>query len=106
MTEEIKEKILKDNTNTEKNPLDDYNIPRAEETAKLPSPRFLKTHLPMSLLPPNLLDTTKVVYVARDPRDVAVSYYHLSKLFKVSEYLGDFKSYWGFFIKDMGESKN
>ncbi|KOB52016.1 Sulfotransferase, partial [Operophtera brumata] len=34
------------------------------------SPRFIKTHLPLSMLPPNLLNTAKVVYVARDPRDV------------------------------------
>ena len=29
--------------------------------------RFIKTHLPLSLLPPELLDTSKVVYVARNP---------------------------------------
>ena len=30
--------------------------------------RFIKSHLPLSLLPHNLLDTAKVVYVARNPK--------------------------------------
>lgn len=34
----------------------------------LPSPRFIKSHLPLSCLPPNLLDECKVVYVARNPK--------------------------------------
>ena len=42
----------------------------------LPSPRIIKSHLPFELLPPNLLDTAKVVYVCRNPKDTCVSYYH------------------------------
>ncbi|XP_073943401.1 uncharacterized protein [Choristoneura fumiferana] len=68
---------------------------------KMPSPRFIKTHLPMSLLSPNLLDTSKVVYVARDPRDAAVSFYYHNKRFKGHDYVGDFKSYWDLFQKDL-----
>ena len=30
--------------------------------------RFIKSHLPLSLLPHKLLDTAKVVYVARNPK--------------------------------------
>lgn len=66
-----------------------------------PSPRFIKTHLPISLLPPKLLDTAKVVYVARDPRDVAVSSYHHSRLFKVINFPGPFKDFWNLFVKDL-----
>ncbi|CAH2073438.1 unnamed protein product, partial [Iphiclides podalirius] len=69
--------------------------------ARKPSPRFIKTHLPMSLLPPTLLDSTKVVYVARDPRDVAVSYFHHTKLFKMTPFSGDFKTFWSYFMRDM-----
>ncbi|XP_073943694.1 sulfotransferase 1 family member D1-like [Choristoneura fumiferana] len=68
---------------------------------KMPSPRFIKTHLPMSLLSPNLLDTSKVVYVARDPRDAAVSFYYHNKRFKIHDYVGDFKSYWYLFQKNL-----
>ncbi|XP_045491067.1 sulfotransferase 1A1-like [Colias croceus] len=54
--------------------------PGVNKLRDAPSPRFIKSHLPLSLLPPNLLDTTKVVYLIRDPRDVMVSYYNISKL--------------------------
>ena len=32
---------------------------------ELKSPRIIKTHLPISMLPPTLLDTSKVLYVCR-----------------------------------------
>ncbi|XP_047488187.1 sulfotransferase 1C4-like [Penaeus chinensis] len=43
------------------------------------TPRIIWTHLPLSLLHPDLLKTCKVVYVARNPKDVCVSYYHFAK---------------------------
>ncbi|CAG9783944.1 unnamed protein product [Diatraea saccharalis] len=55
-----------------------------DHIAKLP--RFIKSHLPLSLLPPTLLDTCKVVHIARDPRDIAVSYYHHDKRLKLMGY--------------------
>ncbi|XP_047995707.1 LOW QUALITY PROTEIN: luciferin sulfotransferase-like [Leguminivora glycinivorella] len=70
-----------------------------EAMNKAPSPRFFKTHIAFSLLPRNLLDCSKVVYVARDPRDVAVSLYHHQKL--TWFYDGDFKSFWNLFINDL-----
>lgn len=75
--------------------------PRGPETFfnGLPSPRFFKTHFPLSLLPSTLLQTTKMVYVARDPRDVAVSCYHFYKNHKFTQYNGDFKSFWKHFMK-------
>lgn len=39
------------------NPADGVNL---QLTAATPSPRIIKTHLPLSLLHPNLLDTIKV----------------------------------------------
>ncbi|XP_052737493.1 luciferin sulfotransferase-like [Bicyclus anynana] len=69
-----------------------------KEIQNIPSPRFIKSHLPVSLLPPSLLDTTKVVYVARDPRDVAVSFYHHHKLMRVITADKDFKTFWNYFI--------
>lgn len=47
-----------------------------------PSPRFIKTHLPFELLPTELDKVKpKVIYVARHPKDLCVSYYHHCKLF-------------------------
>lgn len=76
---------------------------RIDVVARMPSPRFIKSHLPLSLLPPTLLDKTKVVYVARDPRDVAVSYFFLSAQANSSAFVGDFKEFWALFIKDLGK---
>ncbi|XP_050498563.1 sulfotransferase 1C4-like [Diabrotica virgifera virgifera] len=60
--------------------------------------RFIKTHLPLSLLPPNLLDSgAKVIYVARNPKDVAVSYYHLCRAHRTQGFTGDFAQFWNFF---------
>ena len=42
----------------------------------MPSPRVIKTHLPLEMLPPNLLDTCKVVFVCRNPKDTCVSFFN------------------------------
>ncbi|CAH2073440.1 unnamed protein product, partial [Iphiclides podalirius] len=76
-------------------------IPTVEDITLMPSPRFMKSHIPMSLLPPKLLETCKVVYVARDPRDVAVSFYHHDKLLKSNKDNSDFKTYWNFFTRNL-----
>ncbi|XP_073839454.1 sulfotransferase 1B1-like [Musca autumnalis] len=42
-----------------------------------PSPRVLKSHLPAHLIPKEIwTKRAKVVYCARNPKDMAVSYYH------------------------------
>ncbi|CAH2086174.1 unnamed protein product [Euphydryas editha] len=76
-----------------------FNSMKVEDIAMLPAPRFIKSHLPLSLLPPTLLDTTKVVYVARDPRDVVVSFFHHNKLKRFTGEDAELKSYWNYFIK-------
>ncbi|XP_071551216.1 uncharacterized protein [Panulirus ornatus] len=69
-------------------------------TEALPEPRTIKTHLPISLFAPSLLDTAKVVYVARQPQDVVVSYHHHSRLFKSMSYEGTFDQFLQFFLND------
>ncbi|NP_001079735.1 uncharacterized protein LOC379424 [Xenopus laevis] len=47
----------------------------------VPSPRMIKTHLTVSLLPKSFWEKKcKYVYVARNPKDVAVSFYHFDKM--------------------------
>ncbi|XP_047512926.1 sulfotransferase 1E1-like [Pieris napi] len=70
------------------------------KVAAAPSPRFIKTHLPLSLLSPKVLDA-KVVYVARDPRDAAVSFYYLCRSLRTMGFDGDFKTFWHYFINDL-----
>ncbi|XP_038215715.1 sulfotransferase 1E1-like [Zerene cesonia] len=69
--------------------------PGVNKLQNAPSPRFIKSHLPLSLLPPNLLDTTKVVYLIRDPRDTIVSYYNIVKLSYLKPGV-EFRLFWNF----------
>ncbi|XP_033630668.1 sulfotransferase 1E1-like isoform X2 [Asterias rubens] len=56
------------------------DIPRAVQMLpKLPttSPRFIKSHLPGQLLPPQVWEKKiKMIYVIRNPKDVVVSLFH------------------------------
>ena len=70
------------------------------ETAEnMKSPRVIKSHLPFEMLPPNLLDTCKVIFVSRNPKDTCVSFYHHSKNFEESntmengEFIGTFADF-------------
>ena len=68
-----------------------------ETTENMKSPRVIKTHLPFEMLPPNLLDTCKVIFVSRNPKDTCVSYYHHTKTIEDSlengEFIGTFTDY-------------
>jgi hypothetical protein len=45
--------------------------------------RIIKTHLPLSLLPPALFEKScKVLYVCRNPKDCFVSFYHFNAVFE------------------------
>ncbi|KAK2578161.1 hypothetical protein KPH14_001357 [Odynerus spinipes] len=67
----------------------------------LPSPRFIKTHMPFDLLP-NLLDSgCKVVYVARNPKDMVVSWYNFYKDMKELSFQGSFEDFCEYFMKDL-----
>lgn len=70
-------------------------LPSGLETLKeTPAPRLLKTHLPLALLPQSLLDKkVKVIYVARNAKDVAVSYYNFYKMAKVHPDPGTWDSF-------------
>ncbi|XP_034830391.2 sulfotransferase 1C4-like isoform X2 [Maniola hyperantus] len=76
-------------------------VPSWKTIDEAPSPRFIKTHLPLSLLPPSLLNTAKVIYVARDPRDVAVSYYYLHKMVSKTLMRSTFTHFWDAFRRDL-----
>ncbi|XP_008822149.1 sulfotransferase 1A1-like [Nannospalax galili] len=58
------------------------------------TPPLLKTHLPVSLVPQSLLhQKVKVIYVACNPKDVAVSYYNFHNMAKVHPDPGTWDSF-------------
>jgi hypothetical protein len=62
----------------------------------LPSPRVIPTHLPSRLFPEMVLERgAKRVYVVRNPKDVAVSFYHFHRSHKL---LGFYKGTWDDFF--------
>ncbi|KAF7413589.1 hypothetical protein HZH68_002078 [Vespula germanica] len=68
---------------------------------EMSSPRFIKTHFPFSLLPNILECGCKIVYVARNPKDVCVSWYNLCKDIKTMGYIGTFEQFWNYFQNDI-----
>ena len=65
------------------------------DTNTLPSPRILKSHLTYNIIPQSANEDgkCKYIYVARNPKDVAVSY------FKFETNLERFKGPWEFYVK-------
>lgn len=74
------------------------------EIAEQQSPRFIKTHFPIELWPHSLIDSgAKIVYVARNPKDVAVSFYHQYINTGLLPLNTDFESFAEYFMNDLGE---
>jgi hypothetical protein len=65
----------------------------AADFEAMPSPRVFKTHLPYRWLPAR----GRCVYIARDGRDVAVSYYHLYR--SHLGYQGSFAAFYDRFLR-------
>ncbi len=47
-----------------------------EYSKRLARPRTVKVHNPISMLPNDLVDKCKVIFVARNIKDMAISYYY------------------------------
>ncbi|XP_060138233.1 sulfotransferase 1B1-like isoform X2 [Zootoca vivipara] len=65
-----------------------------EQLTQMPSPRLVKTHLPIDLLPKSFWENgCKMIYVARNAKDVAVSYYHFDLMNKLHPEPGPWDNY-------------
>lgn len=68
---------------------------------KEPSPRLFKTHLPAYLLPKDVWSVkSKMIYVYRDAKDVAISMYHMFKNIALMNFQGDLHDYFDIFLND------
>ena len=65
---------------------------------QMQSPRVLYTHYQRELLPDDLNKKAKVVYVARNPKDVLVSLYYFYKKLPMDPYMGTFNDLFDSFI--------
>jgi len=76
-------------------PQPDYNI--------LPSPRIVKSHLPYNVIPKSANEDSKCkyIYIARNPKDVAVSYFEFTANLKILE--NGFHGPWEFYAKSFVE---
>lgn len=82
-------------------PFLEFIYPGIKSINKLPSPRFIKTHLPLPLLPKSIQDEgCKLIYITRNPKDVAVSFFYFLKMLTVTDYQGTFKELVGKLVKD------
>ncbi|KAM7350263.1 sulfotransferase 4 [Cochliomyia hominivorax] len=102
----IKEELLKENAYNKSNQefIETISEPGYKFFSEMPTTerRFIKSHFPFSLLPPSVMEQKcKIIYVARKPKDVAVSFYHLNRLFRTQGYVGDFERYWGYFERGL-----
>ncbi|KYN35407.1 Sulfotransferase 1C4 [Trachymyrmex septentrionalis] len=78
-------------------------LPGYKVIAEMPShtPRFIKSHFPFSMLP-GLLDVgCKIVYIARNPKDVVSSWYHLNRSISTQGFLGDFSTFFEYFLNNL-----
>lgn len=70
-----------------------------EQANNTPSPRTLKTHLPIELLPPSFLEKKcKIIYVARNGKDNMVSYYHFQRMNRTLPHPGTWEEYFETFM--------
>ena len=104
MHDETKKMFLAENSGNEVNlkAIEDASVPAYEFMATWESPRYFKTHFPFSLMPPSIFENqSKIVYVARHPQDIVVSYYHLNKLYRTQGYQNDFETFYDYFENDL-----
>ncbi|CAH1776858.1 unnamed protein product [Owenia fusiformis] len=62
-------------------------------------PKILKTHLPMRMIPDHSKVGAKLIYSTRNPKDVAVSFYHFHRM-NMTMHAGDFDEFLELFMSD------
>uniref|UniRef100_S4RGD9 Sulfotransferase n=1 Tax=Petromyzon marinus TaxID=7757 RepID=S4RGD9_PETMA len=85
----------------EQMPVLEHPQPGLDILTELTTPRIIKTHLPYGLLPRDLWDSkAKVVYMARNPKDLAVSYYQFLRSLRTPGFRGSFPEFCRRFLEN------
>nr|XP_022907976.1 sulfotransferase family cytosolic 1B member 1-like [Onthophagus taurus] len=80
----------------------DFLLDPITHVDNLPSPRYIKTHLPWCLLPLQIqtgAKKPKIIHVIRNPKDVVVSFFNHAQL--LHGYTGNFDEFFHLFMNDM-----
>ncbi|KAG8438066.1 hypothetical protein GDO86_008668 [Hymenochirus boettgeri] len=81
-------------------PYIEMNVSGGNHLESLPSPRLMKTHLPFQLMPQSFWEKNcKVIYVARNAKDLAVSYFFFHKILKTLPDTGPWETFLTNFMK-------
>ena len=80
---------------------EDPTIP-IEDHDKMPSPRFFKSHNPYNMMAGGLPHTSpaKYIYIARNPKDVAVSFYYHMRMLTMFKYSGTWDEFYQLYKSD------
>uniref|UniRef100_A0A8C6Y821 Sulfotransferase n=1 Tax=Naja naja TaxID=35670 RepID=A0A8C6Y821_NAJNA len=70
-----------------------------DQADRMPSPRTLKTHLPIQLVPKTFwMKNCKFIYMARNPKDCLVSCFHFQRMNKTLPHPGTWEEYLKIFM--------
>ncbi|XP_024906413.1 sulfotransferase 4A1 isoform X4 [Pteropus alecto] len=82
-------------------PVLEYPQPGLDIIKELTSPRLIKSHLPYRFLPSDLHNgDSKVIYMARNPKDLVVAYYQFHRSLRTMSYRGTFQEFCRRFMND------
>ncbi|KAJ8298934.1 hypothetical protein KUTeg_022994 [Tegillarca granosa] len=83
----------------------EFHIP--DEFDDWPSPRVLNTHYELHNIPREMIDKKcKIIYIQRNPKDVAVSLYHFEKSFAGEDYVRSWDDFVHTFLHDVHTYNN
>ncbi|XP_076030747.1 sulfotransferase 1E1-like isoform X2 [Oratosquilla oratoria] len=80
----------------------EYPYPGIKSIEAKKGRRFIKTHMPYQLLPESFAQSgAKAIYVSRNPRDTAVSYFYFVQFMNQISFLGSFREFVKLFISNI-----
>ena len=76
-----------------------FELENHQQLQALSSPRYMTTHLPFSLVPHSSEQNLKYIYLARNPKDVAVSFFYFMRQMPLLGFDGTWDEFLKCFMK-------